>query len=159
MIALSQGPLTSKILAKMGHPYGRNLVGMMRGRLGISSRPAFRGQVTSALNQINISGNKTTSGNLAKGWHYTETITGNGVEMVWSNDAPESWFVMRGTRLMVAHGPGTYSIATHLGALDSAWRNIGTALYHRQRAMSQIMGSMPIPDRIPDVSSFVAEAA
>lgn len=146
LIAMSQGPLTSKILAKRGHPYGRNAAGVMRGNVGIGrSIKGIRG-VVPPINVINISGNKTTSGNLARGWRFEQKVTGAGLAMYWMNDAPESWWVIRGTAKMVAHGPATYAPLSHLGEIDSTWRTIALRLYYRNNAQQQIYDSLGAPD-------------
>lgn len=148
LVNMSQGPYSLVDLARMGHPYGFDVVKSDKGVQRLPRRvpryyqgkrignvPGVRGSVPT-LTVIN-----KQSGLLAKSWSTDlnfDPETGI-LSIKWSNDAqtkkgfPYAWALAHGTRKMQSHGPWTYAPIRYMAAFDREWRKLGrTAWLHNQ---------------------------
>lgn len=134
----SYGPLSLGALRSMGHPYGRNANGLMRGHLGsrIGKLQGVKGSVPS-LSVIN-----RQSGRLASSWHGEIALVQGGIEMRLVNNSIKSAYVALGTIKMQAHGPWTSAFNANLSDLDSAWRHAVTKAKNRHLTEMAMMAAV-----------------
>lgn len=120
--ASSQGPLTTAILRKRGHPYGRGRrqgLGRIQGRqVGVSNLTIINSQ----------------SGALAKRWSYKLNVYKSGIDIDLINTKRYAGYLAFGTSKMKAHGPFTSSIVKHLAELNQVWLQTTRQAYLRYQA-------------------------
>jgi hypothetical protein len=117
MVRQSQGPLTTRMLRRMGHPYGRNARGRMRGKLGnIGKVHGIRGSVPN-LAVIN----RQSANGLASQWRHEIKRDAGGVTIEFINEAPYAAYLALGTRKMQAHGPFTNAPLRRIGQINAQW--------------------------------------
>lgn len=153
---MSQGPLTTKLLREMGHPYGYNL----NPRKGWQPRHVPGGIVGRNIGKIKgVRGSVPTltvinrqSGKLADSWTFDLIRTPDGVTLQWRNtaktekgNAPYPWFLAASTKrdgrpLMQAHGPFAYAPLQSIPQIDIAWRRVAQQAYHREQTNRLILG-------------------
>lgn len=132
MVNQSQGPLSRRQLAKMGHPYGRNAKGLMRGRLGRIGRVAgVRGSVS------NLSVVNRQSGALARSWGAETQLRPSGVRISLINAAAYAQYLGMGTVRMQAHGPFSSVPTSMMAQLNSEWQKAVRAAYRRKAIEAQ----------------------
>lgn len=153
---MSQGPLTTKLLAQMGHPYGYNL----NPKKGWQPRHVPGGAIGRNIGKIKgVRGSVPTltvinrqSGKLADSWTFDLIRTPDGLTLQWRNtaktekgNAPYPYFLAAGTKrggrpLMQAHGPFAYAPLQSIPQIDVAWRRVALQAFHREQANRLILG-------------------
>ena len=137
MKASSKGALSTRTLRKMGHPYGRNARGTMRGKLGSIGRVSgVRGSVPS-LSVVN-----SQSGAFARAWDSEVETDATGVTLRLTNDTEYSAFLAFGTSKMQAHGPFTAVPVRNLSRINSEWQRAVKAAYSRKKLESDAMSQL-----------------
>jgi hypothetical protein len=113
----SQGTLSSKTLAKRGHPFGHGETGLMRGKVGRSGVPS--------LHVVN-----RQSGEFEDSWSSAVLLDRKGVLVRLLNTAPHAAALAMGTVRMQAHGPFTATVAAFQAELNREWQKV---IYRAQR--------------------------
>lgn len=117
---LSLGPLTLKILARMGHPYGFDK-GTGRARklpVRIGHVKGIKGYVTN-LAIINIQ-----TGDLHSSWSIEVEKVGDVVECRLINTVEYAWYLAHGTDKMQAHGPWVMAYINNWSRINEAWTEV-----------------------------------
>lgn len=135
----SQGPLSLRQLAKMGHPYGRGSTGRMRGKLGRIGRvKGARGSVG------NLAVINKQSGELARSWKGSVELDAGGVTLSLVNESPVASYLAFGTRRMAAHGPFTSLYVLMLSQINSEWQRTVRQAARRKAMEFQLAQSLGI---------------
>lgn len=125
---LSFGPYSLSDLREMGHPYGygdkREPYTWERlhrpraiPRMGAHLRSMGYRKGMPDRSVVN-----RQSGRFSESWNLRVLRWMGGVNVLFINSAPYSWFLAHGTYKMQAHGPWPYAATYHIGALMKAWR-------------------------------------
>lgn len=134
-IAMSTGGVKQAQLTAQGHPYSRRAPGF----IGIGRSVKGKQGVVPPLTVIN-----EQTGLLRNSWKFELVRFIDRIEMVWTNDAPESWYVIHGTRTMIAHGPATYALVNELGEINKDWANAARNASIRGEQESDVEASLAI---------------
>lgn len=137
MIAQSQGPLTTKQQRRMGHPYGRNERGHMRGKLGNIGHVKGRRGGAPNLTIVN-----RQSGKFARSWSALARLTPFGAAVDWKNSAEYARFLALGTRPMQAHGPWTDAPTATRSELNSAFQKMISQAIRRKSIEAMMARSL-----------------
>jgi|GEM_PF-2875782 len=140
---LSQGSLSTRQLAQMGHPYSRSVDNYMfggRSLKGIGSQQRKLLGRTLSRGVSNLAVLNRQSGEVAGSWDVDIRIYGDGVEIELINNSDHAKYTAFGTRNMKAHGPYSVAPAKYLPEINAAWLRITRNAYHRQKAQQSAGG-------------------
>lgn len=153
--ALSEGPYSLAMLRKMEHPYAtapaadgskrkvpRRSGPRRFGGVSIGHAPGIRGSVPT-MNVVNRQGRGENA--LADKWRMEVLHDARGVAVRIINETPQAWFVLAGTRKMVAHGPRVEEMAQRTASLNSTWTSVSKRLagkYHQAQAQRAVESSI-----------------
>lgn len=155
MKAMSNGPYSARVLARLGHPYGVVQAAGKLNALEARGVPRRVGGVGSINHARGIKGSVPTmsvinrqSGTLLSSWRWNYTVDSYGITLNWWNTAkskkgaPYPYFLMAGTSRMAAHGPWTYAPLRYMESINKEWSRVVKRAYMRARAEEMIERSL-----------------
>jgi len=126
---LSQGGLSLKRLAQMGHPYGRgNRTARGRRRRGLGRLQGGR------IGVSNMAVVNRQSGDFANSWGVSIVRDKAGLTIELRNSAPHAKYLL-GTSRMKAHGPNTTAPAKVLSQLSAEWLRVTRQAWMRDQSL------------------------